>query len=933
VELALLLTNAYQVHHYRHLLPHLPESTSVVVEVRDEDLGVDEALIATYFPGLGVEWVLKSQLASLDGHFDVIVCQTPILPMQFLRRTRTVALQYSLAKERYQYGVWRSHVDLNLMYGPYSLEKVERHCNARAVGNLLFDTLGGKSVRPPVVPSRRPRVLLLPTYGELSALDAMLQRIDPGSADVTVKLHHREVGGVAAALPRGVRLVSSSVDPIQLILDSDLVVSDFSGAAYDAVACRRPVLLAGVPDSDAGDAARLSKIDVERALLTGLAVEWPTAVPFAEAFGEALELAGDDERHARFVTDLYVNFGSAAAAAADAIAEAGSLTRSHHPVGGPVHEALARHITANRELHAENASLKRRIGAAPRRPVLTRFIDLKASKRHVKGVLKRIVRTSPSLERAAIRILASRRRRRFERVVAKRAGSGREPEERSRRRRYDHAETRPPRLVEATLAAFRGSGVTIVQSPVAHHVYAVSASEPKRTLRALGVLGAEVPETVLTVKLSERRRVRRSADLITLNDVVRARSIEIRRDAVDGPGSGQRVVIQFVTVDRRTKRVIAVDGRAQHFDWTLDFIDVGDGVGAEFGDETSRMRLVETAAPSRGLAQRGFGKPIDVVYTWVDSSDPVWQERRARYRRGEQHHLPSAANDERYLDRDELRYSLRSVELHASFVRNVYVVTDGHVPAWLALDHPRIKVVDHRNIFPDSAVLPVFNSHAIEACLHRIDGLAEHYLYMNDDFFFGDDVTADDFFTENDLIKVHLSPSQFVYDGEPPPHAIPTDWASYQVKRRIECEFGYLVRYRLKHLAYAQRRSIAQEIEDRYPEVLARTRASRFRAKTDLAFPSMFLPYYALATQRAVAWPNAAGEYTYADTGRLNWYDRARLALKNRPRFICLNATRYDQIPLEQQYRNVTTFLATYFPRPSSMERTDESREGDGGAT
>ena len=131
--------------------------------------------------------------------------------------------------------------------------------------------------------------------------------------------------------------------------------------------------------------------------------------------------------------------------------------------------------------------------------------------------------------------------------------------------------------------------------------------------------------------------------------------------------------------------------------------------------------------------------PVDVVYTWVDGSDPAWQERRDRALRelggAPLHEL--AANDSRYTSHDELRYSLRSLEMYAPWVRQVFLVTDHQVPAWLRTDHPRLTVVDHTDLFGARGRLPTFNSHAIESQLHHLDGLAENYLYLNDDVFFG----------------------------------------------------------------------------------------------------------------------------------------------------------------------------------------------------
>ena len=106
-------------------------------------------------------------------------------------------------------------------------------------------------------------------------------------------------------------------------------------------------------------------------------------------------------------------------------------------------------------------------------------------------------------------------------------------------------------------------------------------------------------------------------------------------------------------------------------------------------------------------------------------------------------------------------------------------MTSGQRPAWLPHDTERIRVVTHAEIFPDPSVLPTFNSHAIEACLHRIPGLAERFIYFNDDVFLGRETRVEDFFTQAGLIKSRYSPTAFVTSDRPSADAIPTDWASY----------------------------------------------------------------------------------------------------------------------------------------------------------
>ena len=143
------------------------------------------------------------------------------------------------------------------------------------------------------------------------------------------------------------------------------------------------------------------------------------------------------------------------------------------------------------------------------------------------------------------------------------------------------------------------------------------------------------------------------------------------------------------------------------------------------GDWTEEFaKNAPTSDRPSGQTHRLNGEPIDVVYTWVDSADPEWRASKNTWANRTRIDLPISENEERFLNRDELRYSLRSVWAYAPFIRNVFIVTAGHVPEWLVSDHDRIRVVPHSEIFPNSSSLPTFNSHAIEACLHRITDLS-----------------------------------------------------------------------------------------------------------------------------------------------------------------------------------------------------------------
>ena len=309
---------------------------------------------------------------------------------------------------------------------------------------------------------------------------------------------------------------------------------------------------------------------------------------------------------------------------------------------------------------------------------------------------------------------------------------------------------------------------------------------------------------------------------------------------------------------------------------------------------------------------------IDVVYTWVDGDDPEHAVKRARHRGGSQDVNSRAANASRFTSHDELRYSLRSLEMYAPFVRHVHLVTDDQVPRWLNTEAPGISVVDHRRIFEPEA-LPTFNSHAIGARLHHIPDLAEHYLYFNDDVFLARPVQPSRFFHANGIAQVPFSPFQFGTGdpvvGEPAPNS-----AGKNVRALFAQDFGRQITHKFKHTPHPQIRQVALEVEERYRQEVERTAHSRFRSLEDVGFAATMHHHYALLTGRAVP-----GEYRmrYVDIGSEDAPDRiAAIEASDEVEFFCLND--YDTPPEAQARvtRMIHDFLESRFPFPSRFEKT-----------
>lgn len=138
---------------------------------------------------------------------------------------------------------------------------------------------------------------------------------------------------------------------------------------------------------------------------------------------------------------------------------------------------------------------------------------------------------------------------------------------------------------------------------------------------------------------------------------------------------------------------------------------------------------------------------IDFVITWVDGSDPKWIQKKEQYRDegiSEKRASQRKANT-RYRDWGLLPYWFRGIEQYAPWVHHIFLVTDRQIPKWLNTAHPKISVIDHTEFIPEQ-YLPTFNSHTIELNLYRIPGLAEQYVYFNDDMFLMKMCKAEDFF-------------------------------------------------------------------------------------------------------------------------------------------------------------------------------------------
>lgn len=145
---------------------------------------------------------------------------------------------------------------------------------------------------------------------------------------------------------------------------------------------------------------------------------------------------------------------------------------------------------------------------------------------------------------------------------------------------------------------------------------------------------------------------------------------------------------------------------------------------------------------------------VDLVYTWVDGSDELWQQQKQQFLCTDK----SDCSLKRYNTIQPNKMICESLKLalkNLIGIRKIFVVTmRPQIPNCLKKDgclhqyirSKKIIIIYHDQIYPDISHLPTFNSLSIECWLHRIPGLAENFIYSNDDVFVTRKTNVNQFF-------------------------------------------------------------------------------------------------------------------------------------------------------------------------------------------
>lgn len=335
-----------------------------------------------------------------------------------------------------------------------------------------------------------------------------------------------------------------------------------------------------------------------------------------------------------------------------------------------------------------------------------------------------------------------------------------------------------------------------------------------------------------------------------------------------------------------------------------------------------------------------MNEKIDFVVLWVDGSDPEWQKERSLYCPQSQN---NGSSDNRYRDWDLMKFWFRGTEKFAPWVNRIFFVTNGQIPFWLNVEHPKLRLVNHRDYIPEK-YLPTFNSNVIELWLHKIPDLSEQFVLFNDDMFLTAPVTPSDFFKdgvprESALMDIATAPGP----EDCLPHmqinnfsllnrhfnkreVLKKNFAKFftvqyggdLLRNFLLAPFQYFSCFRDSHLPSSYLKSTFVKVWEKEGELLESCGTNRFRSKQDYTHWLM------------KCWQICEGNFAVRSTGWGHhyelWEDDIKKICRSIERqtypVICLNDSKAD-IAFEDMKKMLKESFTHILPDLSAFEQTD----------
>ncbi|MEB2298498.1 CDP-glycerol glycerophosphotransferase family protein [Lysinibacillus xylanilyticus] len=207
-------------------------------------------------------------------NYDLIMAPYYMPGFQLLdKQIKKVRILYGYAKDAWNYAEWNKGFDMVLSYGPYATKRLQKYTKAVEIGHPRFAQQYLKEVidiNNRVITEKKlvdKKVLVYcPTWADLSSLETFIGNVDELTKyyTVIVKLHHGNVLSgqkntwLSLKTKENLYLFDEYTNLFDLLQFADVVLSDYSGAIFDAMLFRKPIVLLDTIDESIKDTGAIN---------------------------------------------------------------------------------------------------------------------------------------------------------------------------------------------------------------------------------------------------------------------------------------------------------------------------------------------------------------------------------------------------------------------------------------------------------------------------------------------------------------------------------------------------------------------------------------------------------------------------------------------------------------------------------------------------
>ncbi|KAN0003196.1 hypothetical protein ACTFIZ_009352 [Dictyostelium cf. discoideum] len=380
----------------------------------------------------------------------------------------------------------------------------------------------------------------------------------------------------------------------------------------------------------------------------------------------------------------------------------------------------------------------------------------------------------------------------------------------------------------------------------------------------------------------------------------------------------------------------------------------------EFDKDLAKSIIIKRRTPVLdSVKESRYCEHIDLIYTWVNGSDPKHIESRIYYHNLEQiqkkekfkkfrqerliqkqkkeeeeeeeEEEVEEEESQRFRDYGSLKYSLRSVRKYAPWINNIFIITANQIPSWFNQSNSdNVKFIFHEQFYKNKKDLPTYNSNSIESNFWNLPKQVSNcFLYSNDDLFFREKVEVDDFF-DNEYYH-NLFETNDIVSSWTPNISKKDVWTqtlvnTNRVLDRVWNSTGSSPRFNAQHGIQVFNKEIWSIISFDLKNELSITSNNKFRNSNDIQIPFVYNQFVKRYSRK---FKNMKLNNQYFALTNENYKEALNIVIKNQEHYktICLNDLfQFETFPNSQNDLNnhiindISNFFESLFPLPSPYE-------------